>query len=469
MKPRKKGKQWEICYRCPGYPKPIYQRFDSLEAANLRLAEVEFARSHGQLKPPPLITENVDAPSKPYMTVAELMDEYVQLYGLNNWGDSYLSYSRHRIEHYIKPYIGKELLCNLTTRRLDAFFASLQKKPAVVQKGHKDTGNTVSLSVIEKVHALLRNALTQAVTWGYIQVNPALNVTLPKRKTASRSVWTPEQAQTALERCQNPILHLAMLLALGCSLRIGEILGLTWDCVDISPTSIANGTAVVHITKELKRCDKKSLEDLGQRNKANVLFKFPSEKRTVAKTALVLKTPKTESSIRDVFLPETVAHALRQMQLSQEASKSVLGTMYKDFNLVLAHESGRPYEERQIADLLRKFIYETDLPPVVFHSLRHCSTSVKLQLSNGNIKAVQGDTGHAQARMVTDTYAHTNNEARRILAQKMDQDFFRGSKKAVSPIPSEIDEEISHAIQIVTENPDVAKLIIALSQHPPGT
>lgn len=71
--------------------------------------------------------------------------------------------------------------------------------------------------------------------------------------------------------------------------------------------------------------------------------------------------------------------------------------------------------------------------------------------------------------MVTDTYAHTNNEARRILAQKMDQDFFRGSKKAVSPIPSEIDEEISHAIQIVTENPDVAKLIIALSQHPPGT
>ena len=470
MKPRKKGKQWEICYRCPGYPKPIYQRFDSLEAANLRIAEVKFARSCGQLKPPPLVTEadSVGASSKHYMTVAELMDEYVQLYGLNNWGDSYLSYSRHRIEHYIKPYIGKELLCNLTTHKLDTFFASLQKKPAVVQKGHRSTGKTVSLAVIEKVYALLRNAFKQAVAWGYIQANPALNVTLPKRKSTTRKVWTPEQAKMALERCQDPILHLAMMLALGCSLRIGEILALTWDCVDITPASIANGTAVVHVTKELKRCDNQSLEDLRHRNNANVLFTFPSEKRTAAKTSLVLKTTKTESSVRDVFLPETVANTLRQMQISQERSKNALGEAYKDFNLVLAHENGRPYEERQIADLLRNFIRDANLPPVVFHSLRHCSTSVKLQLSNGNIKAVQGDTGHAQARMVTDTYAHTNNEERRILAQKMDQSFFQGTTKDTSSPASEIDERLSHAIQIVTKNPDIANLIIALSEHPSG-
>ena len=156
------------------------------------------------------------------------------------------------------------------------------------------------------------------------------------------------------------------------------------------------------------------------------------------------------------------------MQISQERSKNALGEAYKDFNLVLAHENGRPYEERQIADLLRNFIRDANLPPVVFHSLRHCSTSVKLQLSNGNIKAVQGDTGHAQARMVTDTYAHTNNEERRILAQKMDQSFFQGTTKDTSSPASEIDERLSHAIQIVTKNPDIANLIIALSEHPSG-
>lgn len=103
----------------------------------------------------------------------------------------------------------------------------------------------------------------------------------------------------------------------------------------------------------------------------------------------------------------------------------MLDSDYQDFGLVIAHEDGRPYEERQIAFLLRKLTDATGLPPVVFHSLRHCSASLKLQIGGGNIKAVQGDTGHAQSRMVTDLYAHTNNEERRRLAEKVEADFFQ--------------------------------------------
>ena len=50
---------------------------------------------------------------------------------------------------------------------------------------------------------------------------------------------------------------------------------------------------------------------------------------------------------------------------------------------------------------------------------------MKLQIGGGNIKAVQSDTGHAQARMATDLYAHTRNEDRRRLAQKVDEGFFQ--------------------------------------------
>ena len=42
-------------------------------------------------------------------------------------------------------------------------------------------------------------------------------------------------------------------------------------------------------------------------------------------------------------------------------------------------------------------IQEHDLPKVVFHSLRHSSITYKLKLNGGDIKAVQGDFGHAQA------------------------------------------------------------------------
>jgi len=459
MQPRQKGQKWEISYRCPGYSKPIYERFASYEAAKLRIAEIEYEKSIGQLRPPQVSVPGNNSTSKKFITVGELLDEYVQLYGLRHWGDSYLSYSRHRIEHYIKPYIGNVLLCDLTAHILDHFYNSLQDKPAVILKGHKSTDKTISLHVIEKIHALLRNALNQAITWGYIQANPAANITLPKAKSQPRDVWTPDQAQEAIDSCNDPVLRLAMLLALGCSLRIGEILGLTWDCVDITRESTANGTAGIYICKELKRCDKSSLEDLKRRGRSTVLFTYPDLKQE-AKTSLVLKDPKTTSNVRTVFLPRTVTTALHEMKAAQDADKALLGAAYQDYNMVLAHQDGRPYEEHQIADKLRKLIQETNLPLVVFHSLRHCSTTVKLQISGGNIKAVQGDTGHAQARMVTALYAHTNTEDRRRLAQKMEQDFFQGCKQ-VTPGKEKAEDDMVQALHLLQKNPDMAKLIIA--------
>lgn len=457
MTPRKKGQKWEITYRCPGYSKPIYERFPSYEAAKLRIAEIEYEKSIGQLRPPQVSVQGDSNASKKFITVGELLDEYVQLYGLRHWGDSYLSYSRHRIEHYIKPYIGSVLLCDLTAHTLDHFYNSLQDKPAVILKGHKVTDKMISPQVIEKIHTLMKSALNQAVTWGYLQTNPATNITLPKTKSQPREVWTPDQAQSAIDLCDDPILRLAMLLALGCSLRIGEILGLTWDCVDITEESILNGTAGVYINKELKRCNKSCLEDLKRRGRSTVLFAFPDLKQG-AKTSLVLKDPKTTSSVRTVFLPDTVSNALREMKAAQEANKELLGAAYEDYNMVLAHQTGRPYEEHQIADKLRKLIQANDLPPVVFHSLRHCSTTVKLQISGGNIKAVQGDTGHAQARMVTDLYAHTNTEDRRRLAQRMEEDFFQSGKQ---PVADDSADETTEALRLLQKNPDMAKLIIA--------
>lgn len=461
MKPRKKGQQYEISYRCPGYSKPFYERFSSYEEANLRIAQIEYEKSLGVFQPPKPVAISIRSTRQKYITVGELMDEYVQVYGLNHWGDSFLSCSKHRIEHYIKPYLGNAAVKDLTTHDLDLFYDSLQDKPAVILKGHKKTDATVSLSVIEKTHALLRSALNQAVKWEYISSNPAERVTLPKYRSAERDVWSASEAQYALDCCSDPILHTAMLLALGCSMRIGEILGLTWDCVDFSDESIHDGTAHVFVNKELKRCQKDSLEALAHRGRSQVIFTFPEWKQTDSTTSLVLKSPKTESSVRKVYLPKTVALALCEVKSSQDALKLLIGDEYADYGLVIAHEDGRPYEERQIAALLRKLIADYNLRPVVFHSLRHCSASLKLQIGGGNIKAVQSDTGHAQARMVTDLYAHTHNEDRRHLAQKVDEDFFQKR-------PSEAKKAAAHeadlAYQLLQDNPDIAKLIIATLQ-----
>ena len=103
-----------------------------------------------------------------------------------------------------------------------------------------------------------------------------------------------------------------------------------------------------------------------------------------------------------------------------------LGDEYHDFNLVIAGANGMPTESGTIREEFDELIREHDLPKVVFHSLRHSSITYKLKLTGGDIKAVQGDSGHAQAAMVTDQYSHILDENRRTNAELIEKAFYAG-------------------------------------------
>ena len=121
-----------------------------------------------------------------------------------------------------------------------------------------------------------------------------------------------------------------------------------------------------------------------------------------SKERLVLKTPKTETSNRTVWLPKTVAELLVQYQKDQKELQEFLGDAYNNYNLVIALENGNPVESRIVRDRFQKLCEQNGYEQVVFHSLRHLSTGYKLKMTNGDVKSVQGDTGHAEAEMVTE-------------------------------------------------------------------
>ena len=197
------------------------------------------------------------------------------------------------------------------------------------------------------------------------------------------------------------------------------------------------------------------------------------------KTSLVLKMPKTESSIRDIYIPNSVAQALQELQKAQKAQKKKLHGLYHDFNMVIAQPDGRPTEGRLLDKDFKSLIETHQLPPVVFHSLRHLSTSMKLQYSGGDIKAVQGDTGHAQASMVTQVYSHTFDENRRRVASLMEKSFFRqekgkadkqdsGDEENGEDAKTEADHKDESArnqeiLKLLNQSPDLADLILALA------
>ena len=94
-------------------------------------------------------------------------------------------------------------------------------------------------------------------------------------------------------------------------------------------------------------------------------------------------------------------------------------------NLVFASTQGTPTEVSNVNRAFNKLIKENGLPKVVSHSLCHTSTTYKLKLSS-DIKAVQGDTGHAQATTVTERYAHILDDDRRVNAVRFQKEFYGG-------------------------------------------
>lgn len=104
--------------------------------------------------------------------------------------------------------------------------------------------------------------------------------------------------------------------------------------------------------------------------------------------------------------------------------KDIFGDEYLDYDLVFCHSSGRPMEGQVINRALKQLIRDNDLPDVVFHSFRHASITYKLKWNGGDMKSVQGDSGHARMDMVADVYSHIIDEDRRYNAQKFEEQFY---------------------------------------------
>ena len=287
--------------------------------------------------------------------------------------------------------------------------------------------------------------------------------TLPKEEHKTRDIWTAEVLLKALEACDDDILRLAINLAFSCSLRMGELLGLTWDCVDISPASIELGQASIFVEKELQRVNREAMADL---NGKDIMFKFPPTFASTH-TALVLKTPKTKTSVRKVFLPKTVAEMLVQRKADIEELKDLFGDEFVDFNLVFCSSNGKPIEGQVINRAFNKLIEENGLPKVVFHSLRHSSITYKLKLNGGDMKSVQGDSGHAQVKMVADVYSHIIDDDRRLNAERLEAAFYSGRQVTPEPVQAVTQESSTDDKELLLkllQNPEMAALLKSLAK-----
>lgn len=395
-----------------GNKRQRWESFSTREEAKKRKYQVEHEQNTGMFI----------VPSS--QTIAELMEEYMSVYGVSKWAMSTYEGKKGLIHNYINPMIGDMKLSDVNPRVIDRYYKELLKVKAVSHNGARPQNEFVTPHTVREIHKILRTAFRQAVKWELMNRNPADNATLPKEEHEKREIWTAETLFRAIEACEDDDLLLAMNLAFSCSLRMGEMLGLTWDCIDISDESIENGYCSIYVNKELQRVQRDSYEALDGKD---VVLKFPSLVGSNS-TVLVLKEPKTEMSKRKVYLPRTVAKMLVERKKEQEKLKELFGDEYTDYGLVFAYHNGRPMESQNINRQFNKLIRDNGLPKVVFHSLRHSSITYKLKLNGGDMKSVQGDSGHSQLKMVADVYSHIIDEDRCMNAQRFEEAFYSGAK-----------------------------------------
>lgn len=431
-----------------GESKQKWEKCTNYKEAQKLKAEIE----HQQM------TGTFIAPVK--QTVEEFLNDFVALYGEKKWGVSSYDNNCALIVNYINPVIGKLEIQAITTRTVDQLIKTLQKTPAVSTRTRQATSRYLTDTNIEKIIKLLRCAFNQAVRWELISKNPFDHPVLPRTRYNKRDIWNAESIRKALESCEDSKLYIAMNLAFACSMRMGEIQGLTWDNVHISDADIAADDAWVYVDKELTRATKRAIDVLGEKDIYHIFDPIAGD----PKTRLILKHPKTDSSVRKIWLPKTVAYILRKWKESQDELKDFMGAEYQDFNLVLAQENGRPVEQRVLEKEFNRLKQKAELPNVVFHSLRHSSTTYKLKLNHGDLKATQGDTGHAEIDMITKVYAHVLDEDRKINAQKFEASFYSNPdlREVKPPQESQPVAELAALIEKIQRSPELVSALAAL-------
>lgn len=307
------------------------------------------------------------------MTVGDWLDIWLKEYKINVRPETWASYEQH-IRVHLKPSLGKTRLNKLTPHQIQQTYNALMKE------------RSLSPKTIKNIHGALHGALEQAKVNGYLRINPSDGVVLPKNEKLPLQTMDSTDVYDFLEAIQGDPYEYPLFVALFTGLRQGELLGLTWDCVDFE-----KGTLLIN--KQHNRA------------KGEKAFHFSNLKN---------------SKIRSLTVATEVLKVLRCQKRQQEGWKTLAGTLWDNpENLVFTTQTGRYMNNKTLYMNFKRIVTKLGMPDLRFHDLRHTFSVNSLQAGD-DIKTVQENLGHSTASFTLATYAHATQGMKRESAKRMD-------------------------------------------------
>lgn len=281
------------------------------------------------------------------------------------------------IKASILPYwtVNNKKIVDLKGADFSKFFNYLKEKGRVDGKGG------LGKKSVKNIKGILSSAMKYAAENDLIKSNVVENSRLPlfDNEEFEAVTYSPEQIKTLLDvaKTYNTSICLFINLVAVTGARKGEILGLTWDCVDFE-----NNTIYI--------CQNR----VGTRK---VIYNQ-------------LTTPKTKNGYRTLFIPDHVMDMLHNEKECQNRNKELLKKCYYQggVNYVIRQQDGKPYSPNSVNRIINKLMDRANLPHCRIHDIRHAVASMLFEMGVP-LPEITTQLGHGQTSTTEKLYVHKKN------------------------------------------------------------
>ena len=293
------------------------------------------------------------------MTTQNLLTEWLENYQKEHVKAR--TYQRYRglISMHISPSLGEKKITELGRKEIQEFLAT-QKKDGNLRNGEKLSATSTNMML-----TLLNLAFEYACDMEYVEENPCVRVRRVKSESKKIEAFTREEQKAiekTIEGSEDRRLH-GILLCLYSGLRIGELLALTWNDVDLE-------RGVIKVTKTVYR-----------------------ERDENGEWQLFEDLPKTKASDRVIPLPEYMVEVLRQDLASARSQ------------YVVENKKGERMSIRSCQYLFEKLTERAGARKLNFHALRHTFATRAIECGM-DVRTVADLMGHKNASITLNRYAH---------------------------------------------------------------
>ena len=317
----------------------------------------------------------MDIELKKEMTFEEWLKYWFETYSRrtvkHSTAVSYIGY----INGHITPNIGSLMLSELNTDVLQRFINNQSDNGSL-------KGGGLSPKTLQNMNRMIHKSLEKAIELDLIVKNYASFVEIPRIEEVEMRVLTVEEQQLLENelKTSNEKLAFGVYLSLTLGIRLGEVLGLRWSDIDTRK-------GIVHIRRTVNRLEK--LDGSG--------------------TELVVGTPKSKNSLRDIPISEGYC---QKLMCYWARSSQIMRKPPKDTDYLLRSAVGGPAEPKTMQKTFKRILKAAGVADANFHSLRHTFATRAIE-KGADVKTLSVLLGHSDVNITLNRYAHVLDEQKR--------------------------------------------------------